>query len=252
MFAVAILEFRHMLGEKKIWLLALFLMLPALLTAVLMNFGGFAQTDALLASGVYLFLAYPQAICLILALLYSTAIMSTEVAEKTLTYLFTRPIAKWKIVISKYLTIVACLGVSTLASLLVSWCILGLPGGLRTLAAMSLATGVAIVVYCAIFAMLGIIFPKWAMVIGLIYAVVIEVFMSFVPAVINTLTATYYLRSVVMRMIADIELPPQIARMVGEASLTVSLSVLAVMTLTSLGVAALVASQREYAIIVEA
>lgn len=247
MLPVAYLELRRMLGEQKVVLLGVFLGIPVLLTVAVRNFGGLTGASQVQSAGIYLFLLYPLMFSMLLALLYGTAVISAELEAKTLTYLFTRPIAKWKIIVSKYAAITALLAVSTVVSLVLSWLILGSPGGWGLIGGLVLATLGAAAVYNAIFAALGTVFLKRAMVIGLIYAVIIEGFLSFVPAVINNLTATYYLRSVVIQVYGG-RVSRDLTDMVGDASLSFSLAVLTLMVLLALGAACLVATQREYVV----
>ena len=47
--------------------------------------------------------------------------------------------------------------------------------------------------YTAIFCLLGLFVPRRAIPVGLIYAVVVEGLLSVVPAVVNELTASYYI-----------------------------------------------------------
>jgi len=78
---------------------------------------------------VYLFLLYPQAVCLLLALFYGTSVLGDELDGKTLTYLFTRPLPRWHFVLGKYLGIGPGAAGPTALSLLAAWLIAGAPGG---------------------------------------------------------------------------------------------------------------------------
>ena len=90
----------------------------------------------------YLFLLYPQTLCLLLALLYGASIPGSELEGRTLTYLFTRPIARWRVVVGKYLAIVAAMLPPMLGSLVIAWFLLGQPGGAALLTAfLAQATG---------------------------------------------------------------------------------------------------------------
>ena len=75
--------------------------------------------------------------------------------------------------------------------------------------------------------------------------------LSFVPALVNTFTITYYLRSLVLQLL-ELELPPElpqeVARIIGGASLQTSLLTLGGMILFGLGASSLLASRREYVV----
>lgn len=241
---IFVLQLRQILGGRKLLLLALFLTLPILLSLLVRyagGFGGGGDTPA----GIYLFLLYPQSMCLLLALLYGTAMLNSEIEGKTLTYLFTRPVRRSTIILGKYAAIVVSLLIPSWVSLAASWCIVGLPGDGRFILGLTLATTVAVFAYTAVFGAIGIVFHRRPMIIGLIYAVVFEVLLSFIPAVVNTLTVTYYLRSLVVRTISD-EIPQELARAVGGADLTTSGLVLAAIVGVALALSCIVSERREY------
>ena len=197
-------------------------------------------------TGIYLFLLYPQMICLLLALFYGSSLLGSELENKTLTYLLTRPISRWRLIAGKYLAIVLVLVPPTLVSLCVSWFLLGRPGE-DLLAGLLVGTAGGLLAYNAIFVLLGFIAPRRAMVLALVYGVVFEFVFSFVPAMVNELTVTYYLRSFVVEFV-QIEMPDVLARIVGGASMTKSLVTLSAMVVGSLWLSSILAARREYVI----
>jgi len=246
MGTIAWLQLRQVLGEKKIFLIALFLALPALLSlaysppAVLAG-----ESEKTISAAIFLFLLYPQTTCLLLALLYGSSILNTEVEGKTLTYLFSRPIAKWKVFTAKYAAIAGCLVVPTLGSFLVSWAIVGAPGGARFLLGFALSITGAIAIYTAVFSVIAVFFRKRPMIVGLIYGI-IEFILSFIPALVSTMTATYFLRSIVARVL-DLELPTDLLRLVGAASLATSVLALAALIAAAVALAGWAITQEEFA-----
>ena len=62
--------------------------------------------------------------------------------------------------------------------------------------------------YAAIFLLLGVINPRRAVVLAVVYSLVFELIISFVPAVINKLTVQYRLRALLVDW-CDMELPPE-------------------------------------------
>lgn len=244
---IFVLQLRQILGGRKILLLALFLTLPILLSILVRTAGGFGGGYGDTPAGVYLFLVYPQSMCMLLALLYGTAMLNFEIEGKTLTYLFTRPIRRSTIILGKYAAIVVALAIPSWVSLAASWSVVGFPGDGRFILGLALATTAAVLAYTAVFGAIGIVFHRRPMIVGLIYAVVFEVLLSFIPAVVNTLTVTYYLRSLVVRTITG-EVPLELARVVGGADLTTSGLVLAGITGVALAFSCIVSERREYAL----
>jgi ABC-type transport system involved in multi-copper enzyme maturation permease subunit len=196
---------------------------------------------------IYLFLLYPQAICLLLALFYGTSVLGEELDGKTLTYLFTRPLRRSRFVVGKYLGIVAALVPPTGLSLLASWLLLEAPGGVMLFAAVLVGTVGALLAYNALFVLFGFLIPRRAMIVALLYGVSFELILSFLPALVNEFTVTYYLRSLVVAML-DLEIPREITRMVGSASAPTAVLALAGIVVGSLMVASLLAARREYVV----
>lgn len=245
MLTIARLQVRQMLGEHKIWALALLVALPALISLLLRVSGGIGPTISPEAPVIYLFMMYPQVMCELVALLYATTILSAELEAQTLSYLFTRPLARWRVIVGKYAAAVTVLGAIISLSLAGSWLLLGAPKGAQGLFGLWSGVCAALAAYSAVFLLVGIVVPARAMVIALVYALV-EFALSFVPAVLNTLTVTYHLRSLVVQMVG-IEVPPDLARVVGGASGTAACSALAAMVAGGLAAACWAASLGEYA-----
>ena len=165
MKAVFDLQVRQILGGGKKWIVALFLSLPLLLLTVVAISGGFdapgASDDVVgFITLVFLFILYPQTTCILATLLYGASMLSVEIEGKTVTYLFTRPVARWKVLVAKYLGIVTCLSVLVTPIVTVAWLIAGLPEGFRGYVALLIATLGAVVTYSAFFTALGILIPE--------------------------------------------------------------------------------------------
>jgi ABC-2 type transport system permease protein len=255
MGAIAWLQARQIVGDVRgLLVLALFAAVPLALATTVQVSGGFGKAqDGELASGIFLFVLYPQATCLLLALLHGTSIINAEVTGKTLTYLFTRPIPRWRVVVAKYAAIAACLAVPAVASLAAAWAIVGAPGGLSLLGSLAAATAAAVCAYTAVFAALGTLFTRRPMVVGLLYGIV-EFGLSFIPAIVSTTTISYFLRSIVVRLHRpDMHgMPAELRRIIGDATLPFTAAVLAGIVVAGLGVAALVTASREYAMVDQA
>lgn len=262
MGAIVYLQIRQIFGGRKIWFIALFLALPVALSAVIQYAGGFQPggrplegEDRIPVVGIFLFVLYPQVACILLCLLYGAGLLSTEVEEKTITYLFTRSLPRWRIVVGKYIAAACSIWAAVTPSLVLSWLMFGAPGSLRFLLAFLVATLGAVFAYTAVFTALGVVIPKRAVVVGLIYAIVFEGALSFIPAIINTLTVNYYLRSLVLRIIPVPEASPnaaamieELGRVVGGESLPVCALALAMITAVALAFASLFATQRQYVV----
>lgn len=207
------------------------------------DFSQFVTIDALIS--VYLFLLYPQVMCLLIALFYGTSVLGHELEGKTLTYLFTRPLPRWKIVVGKYLGVVAALIPAATISLIGSASLLGV-SGTHVTAILAGAVG-ALLAYSAVFILIGFLIPRRAMIVGLLYGIIFEFVLSFAPAIVNEATVTYYLRSLVTGLL-DLEIPQEIARIVGGVTVWGAIGGLATIITVCLFLASWLAAQREYVI----
>ena len=137
-------------------------------------------------------------------LLWLTPLLSTELEGNTWTFISVRPGGKLCMVLGKYLATVSRAIVSGLLGLLivilVTSSIADRPETTRLYATMALTVVLASLAYGCLFAALGVIFHKRAMVFTVSYTLLIEVMVSMLPAVINKLSITYYLRSIVTRI----------------------------------------------------
>jgi ABC-type transport system involved in multi-copper enzyme maturation permease subunit len=196
---------------------------------------------------IFLFLLYPHAICLLLALFYGTSVLADELDGKTLTYLFVRPLPRWRFVVGKYLGIVMALALPTAASLCAAWLCAGAPGGGTLFGGLLAGTLAALCAYNALFVLFGFLVPRRAMILALLYGAIFETVLSFVPALVNEFTITYHLRSLVARLL-DLEVPAEVARVVGGASAPAAVLALGGITAAALAAAAWLAARREYVV----
>lgn len=241
------LTFRQMLGGKKIWLLALFLSLPILLLGAVLFAEGFTGNGEgeEVAYSIFLYVLYPQGLCILASLIYGAALLAGEIEDKTLVYLFSRAQPRWKILLGKYLATSIVLACMTTASMTISFMLAKFPFGFDLWLALIASIFAASFAYTAIFALLGLALPRRAITVGLIYAVVFEFMLSMVPALINEITVSHYIRSMTQH-IAEVPLPEEAAPLIGDASAMVSGAAVLLIPLGAFLLSALVIHKREW------
>jgi ABC-type transport system involved in multi-copper enzyme maturation permease subunit len=244
--ALFALTLRQILGGAKLWLLALFLGLPVLLAAVVVAQGGFDLPDQEeVAMGIFLYVLYPQSLCILAALLYGSSLLAAEIEGKTLVYLFTRPVPRALVLLWKYLATVSALVGLTVVSLTLSFALAGFAGGARMYLTLLATVVAALLAYTAIFCLLGLVVPRRAIPAGLIYAVLVEVVLSFVPAVANEIAVSHYLRSLALQL-SGRTLPPEVQEVFTPVPLGTCVLALAVFPTAFLGLSALLVHRREW------
>src|SRR5438034_2075714 len=151
--------------------------------------------------GMMIWLLYIRFIVPVLGVFYGTSLIADEVDDKTITYLFTRPIPRSAVLFGKYLAYLACTVLLILPSVVVVYLLLASIGGglgaafpalLEDLA--MLAIGLA--AYGAVFAYVGARMKR-PLVTGLVFAFGWEPAVLLFPGYLKRLTVAYYLQALV-------------------------------------------------------
>lgn len=152
--------------------------------------------------GMMIWVLYLRFIVPLLGVFYGTALIADEVEDKTLTYLFTRPIPRRAVLIGKYLAYLACTVLVVLPSLMVAY-FLTVPIGGGSIASsfpalvVDLAIlGLGLAVYGAVFAWIGALF-KHPLVVGLVFIFGWEQAVLVLPGYLKRFTVAYYLQALV-------------------------------------------------------
>ena len=162
------------------------------------------------AWATFLYVMYPQSLCFLASLLYGASVLAGEIEDKTLVYLFTRAQPRWRVLLGKYLATATALSLMINVSMTVAFLLCSAPLGVKAWIALVVTIVGACFTFTAIFCLLGLLVPRRAIPAGLIYAVLVEFVLSSVPALVNELTASYYLRSLA-RHIVDLRLPEDVS-----------------------------------------
>ena len=147
--------------------------------------------------GFYLQFSVP-----LLGMFYGTALIADEVEDKTITYLFTRPVSRGAVLFGKYLAYLGCTGLVVLPSVMfVFFLVVPLEGGRIGTSFPNLAKDLALLavglaVYGALFALVGAWFKR-PLLTGLVFIFLWEPIIVFVPGYMKRFTVSYYLQGLV-------------------------------------------------------
>ncbi|HUR34164.1 MAG TPA: ABC transporter permease [Vicinamibacterales bacterium] len=202
--------------------------------------------------GLMIWLLYVRFIVPILGVFYGTALIADEVDDRTITYLFTRPIARGAVLLGKYLAYLACTVLLILPSVVVVFFLM-VPVGGGSVAAMfpsllgdlgMLAAGLA--AYGAVFAWVGARVRR-PLVAGLVFALGWEPAVLLFPGYLKRLTVAYYLQALVPHaMPQDSAISVLLQAFAEVPGVIASLAGLAVLTTVALWAAARTVESREY------
>lgn len=196
--------------------------------------------------GFYLRFAAP-----VLAVFYGTALIADEVEDKTLTYLFTRPVSRSAVLLGKYLAYLVCTAGVVLPSVMIVWLLLGSLNDSLANTFLSLAKDLAILAlaltaYGALFACVGAAVRR-PLLAGLVFVFGWESLALALPGFLKYLTVAYYIQGLVPHaMPSESPLAVLEALFQQSAGLTASLGGLAAITIGALWVAARAVTRREY------
>jgi ABC-type transport system involved in multi-copper enzyme maturation permease subunit len=182
-------------------LIALFIRaLVSLGAPVLQGPGGVRMTGPAIF-GMMIWIFYLRFTVPVLGVFYGTSLIADEIEDKTVTYLFTRPVRRAAVLVGKYLAYLGCTVFVVLPSVMLVYLLIvplqGTLGGsfLDLLKDLSLlALGLA--VYGALFAFIGAKFKR-PLLIGLVFIFGYEQAALAFPGYMKYYTIAYYLQALV-------------------------------------------------------
>jgi ABC-type Na+ efflux pump permease subunit len=258
------LSLGQMLWSRRTIFLALVVSAPVVLGLIvrlltssgiggMVRLGGGAVSSGPSIFGLFIWLLYLRFTIPVLGVFYGTSLIADEVEDKTITYLFTRPIPRGAVVVGKYLAYLAATVLVVLPSVMVLY-FLVVPVGGGSIAATFPALvedlallGIGLAAYGSLFAWVGCRF-KYPLVTGLVFAFGWEQGIMLIPGYLKRLTIAYYLQGMVPHAMPQDDSALSILRVVARDSLSVpvSLACLGAIWLGFLAAAAWTASRREY------
>jgi ABC-2 type transport system permease protein len=187
----------------------------------------------------------------VLGVFYGTSLVADEVEDKTITYLFTRPIAREAVLIGKYLAYLACTIFVVLPSIVLVWILVipmggSLGGNFLDLLKDLGIVAIGLAVYGALFAYVGAYFKR-PLLIGLVFIFGWEQTIVAFPGTFKLFTVAYYLQGLVPHAMPNDSFASMMQALFRDTpTLTSSLAWLAIILVVFLGAAARIVARREY------
>jgi ABC-type multidrug transport system permease subunit len=206
------LSLGEMLWSRRTIFMALIVSAPILIAlvvrlAVSLGFlvegprGGAVRLTGPAIFGAIIWGPYLRFIVPVLGVFYGTSLIADEVEDKTITYLFTRPISRGAVLVGKYLAYLACTVFVVLPSVvLVYLLIVPIRGSLGAtfpdLLTDLLLLALGLIAYGALFAFVGAKFKR-PLLIGLVFVFGWEQLALVLPGYLKQFTIMYYLQALV-------------------------------------------------------
>jgi ABC-2 type transport system permease protein len=202
--------------------------------------------------GMMIWLLYIRFIVPVLGVFYGTALIADEIEDRTITYLFARPIPRSSVLLGKYLSYLACTILLVLPSVVIVYFLAvpiggaGIGAGFPSLLADLGMLAVGLASYGAVFALVGASLKR-PLVIGLVFIFGWEPGVLLFPGYLKRATVAYYLQALVphaMPQDSAVSVLMQIFREI--PSVTSSLVCLTFITVLTLWLAGRAVEAREY------
>ena len=150
--------------------------------------------------GMMMWVLFIRFIVPVLGVFYGTALVADEVEDKTITYLFTRPIQRGAVMVGKYLAYLVCTSLVVLPSVVIVYFMLvpfaQVPASFGLLVKDLGILAVGLAVYGALFALAGAVLKR-PLVIGLVFAFGWEQVALLMPGYLKRFTLAHYVQSLV-------------------------------------------------------
>lgn len=255
------LSLGQMLWSRRSVFLGVLLGGPVVLAVILrivdtLHASGFRVNGAAVGGsaifGLMVWLLFIRFIVPVLGVFYGTSLIADEVEDKTITYLFTRPIPRRAVLYGKFMAYLACTVLLVLPSvMLVFFLIVPTGGGSIGEAFPGLAADLGMLIvglasYGAVFALVGTRLKR-PLVVGLVFAFGWEPTVLLLPGYLKRLTVAYYLQALVKHEMPQDSAVSVLMQVFHEVpSVTVSLLTLGIIVGLALWLSGRAVEQREY------
>ena len=200
--------------------------------------------------GMMIWVLFLRFIIPVLGVFYGTSLIADEVEDKTITYLFTRPIPRGAVLLGKYLAYLVCTTLVVLPSIMIVYFLIvpfgDIPASFGALVKDLGILALGLAVYGALFALIGAVLKR-PLVIGLVFAFGWEQVAMLMPGYLKRFTVAYYLQALIPHAMPSDGVVSLLQSVFREApGAAASLLWLFVTLAVSLGLAVRAVERREY------
>jgi hypothetical protein len=150
--------------------------------------------------GMLIWVLFVRFIVPVLGVFYGTALVADEVEDKTITYLFTRPIQRGAVLVGKYLAYLVCTSLVVLPSVMIVYFMIvpfaQVPSSFGLLVKDLAILAIGLASYGALFALIGAVLKR-PLVVGLVFAFGWEQMALLMPGYLKRFTLAHYVQALV-------------------------------------------------------
>ena len=193
--AVAGFQLRRMLAPQRVLLAILGAAFPAAVVLAARRIAGGLDRDF---GVVLLYALVPEAVCLLGLLVTMCPVVADELERGTWQHVVVRPGGRRSLLLGTFLAAVGWTAGVALLALGLTLAAAGLSGSLRLGGMFAVLVLLSCVGRAALFSLPAVIVPKRALVASVGAAIIVEYLAGFLPAVVNQLTVSLRLRSLLV------------------------------------------------------
>ncbi len=188
--------------DKKTWIFNTLMILPVITGPIIALFtrDSIPYYDFFSIYSDIMFVGYFGLIIPLFTMYIASMMFNDELNDRTLTYLTTRPIHRFELIVVKYLSFLTIVPIFTALTTGLVYLSFGIFGGFRYWQAALwyfLAAIIASIVYGAFFMFIGLLFknPLW---FGLFFVFIWEFVLASFSQTLNSITIAYYIKSLIV------------------------------------------------------
>jgi ABC-type transport system involved in multi-copper enzyme maturation permease subunit len=203
------LSLGEMLWSRRTLFLAIVVGCPVLIAAVIRIVDSLGvvpiringqRMDFAAIFGVMIWVLFLRFIVPVLGVFYGTSLIADEVEDKTITYLFTRPVRRSAVLIGKYIAYMVCTTLVVLPGVMLVYFLIVPFSQVASTFSMLLTDlallAIGLAAYGGLFAVVGTLMKR-PLVVGLVFAFGWEQFALIMPGYVRRFTLMYYIQSLV-------------------------------------------------------
>ena len=183
---------------RMAWWGILTLFPPALMILVRLT-GGTPPSAETEMSATTVYILCAGVVCMMGVFLWATPAVTSELEGRSWVYLSVRPYGAYSVLLGKYLIAVAWTLPAGLIAATFSLLVLFPKDLWHLLWVQWLLVACSCFSYASVFILIGVLFPKRTMAFAVFYAILFEVVLASIPAVVNMFTVQFRLRNLLVR-----------------------------------------------------
>ncbi len=242
--AVAAFQLRRLLAPQRVLLAAIGAAFPAAVMLAVRRIAGDIDRDFAV---VLLYALVPEVVCMLGLLVTMCPVVADELERGTWQHVAVRPGGRRSLLLGTFLAAVTWTTLVALFALALTLLAAGLPGSGQLAAIFAALVAISCVGRAALFAIPAVIVPKRALVASVAAALVVEYLAGFLPAVVNQLTVSLRLRSLLVRWMGwERALPTELQLLVDTQPAWVQIAAVLVLAAAMLLAAGVILAWRQF------